>query len=1402
MSESFNASAEFRINVDQAVDAANKLTTAIARIGDSTDKTVPGLNRMEANSNKLAQGLAALNGGTNATTAAQTRVAKAVDKSNSSIISQRYALYDVATTWGAVAAATLGAAGAALKLAIDYETAFASVQRTSETSGQAAASLQQDLIDLTTQLPSTFADIAQIATLGGQLGISASGIEDFTRVVAQLTATTNLSAEAAGTALGRFQALLGVSSSEFENLGSSILKVGVNSVATETQIVNIATQISSMGDFAGLTADQVVGLSGALASVGAQPELSRGTITRVFTLMSNAISESGDSLDEFARISGVSASQFRSSWGTPQFAEVFQDFLAGLGREGDNATRTLSDLGITSVRDVPLLLRLAGAGDVVQQAFADAATGFADGTTLAEQYGITAETTGAKLQILANSLKAIVEAVSSSTNGVLGNLVDLLNSVAGVALQIARNPIGQGFLGLAAALGIAVGALAAYRSIQALTLASLFAMKVAQDALGNSMVRSNGSARGLTAAFVQLGIGTQRATAAQTAYNLALSQGSNRFTAMTYAVRQGATAVGGLGVALRGALITTGIGAAIVGITLAVQALSNHFKSAQEKATEFFGDFQGLSEAMKQDTATYKETGEAIRTITTATDTSSTKLAPWAQGLQSAAGAQVSLTGATAETTDAVAKQTIAIGENARAWLAQSIANNTKFQELWRQNGEAIQAAGFNLQEFLTASLNAENGGTAYLQGLIDKHAALKEAIGQNVLETGSFTQEQLAQNNAADQNINALGKLIGVVSATDEAYGLASSQIELLQGLMGTTDYGSEADGAADLNAELQDLVDSAYAMTGGTVAIQNALFGLGESLAQNGADFSAFSVGGRENLQALQGTLSAMVTAAAGDSNALATMLAGLMQSLAAYGVDSVNQLAFVQSMLAQLTGGKGVGGLKGVASSADAAGNALRQGFSSGAEKAATKARKAAKAAKGAADEIRTLSDYVSDLGKVFSDAFDFRFGLDQALDDTAGSWSNLTDWAESAQKAIEDARNDVDDATTSIRDARLAIQELDAQIQGLKAENMVLQFQLGVALEYGDSLRAADITAKIAENNSKVAQAAADRTDEEKGLSKAQNDLTKGQDALNQAYADAIPDLSGNTAASRDQRKAVLDLLQSYQQQVQALANTGMGQAELSAEVARLRAQFVQQLTQMGYNRAEVDRYARAFDDLTYAIERVPRNITVSANTDPAVRALEEFLARARSARADVQIGAAGGDGYGAGLAQGEAYGRGWVEGTSRFRRLVTQADGNVPGGQVYQYYGPSGAISPKFFASGGYTGRGGKYDPAGIVHKGEYVIPKEYVNQATGLPYANALNQMIPTHNTTSNTSNNYYNGGYVRGSSTPAIQTVELLPTQLSQIAQGATIQVFIDGREVAASVNRQNFTSARRGSN
>ena len=71
-------------------------------------------------------------------------------------------------------------------------------------------------------------------------------------------------------------------------------------------------------------------------------------------------------------------------------------------------------------------------------------------------------------------------------------------------------------------------------------------------------------------------------------------------------------------------------------------------------------------------------------------------------------------------------------------------------------------------------------------------------------------------------------------------------------------------------------------------------------------------------------------------------------------------------------------------------------------------------------------------------------------------------------------------------------------------------------------------------------------------------------------------------------------------------------------------------------------------------------------------------------------------------------------------------------GGVNGAYIQTYKDSKGQVQrvivPEFDV-GGFTGQGGKYDPAGVVHKGEYVIPKHFVDQATGLPKAEFVDSM-------------------------------------------------------------------------
>lgn len=482
----------------------SQMERGLAQITNQLAGVVGGLQQMDSATKKTEQGAKA--------------AGESQKKMGFSLNQTRYALYDVSRTMAVAGAAMLAFALAPSKVAINFEREFANVARTVTGAG---GDVKQALIDLSTELPTSFQNLTEIATLGGQLGIAKDGIVQFTDTVAKLTATTNLSAEVAGTALGRFLSFGLITTDQFGNLASAILKVGVNSVATETQIVGIATGIAGIGKVAGLSASTLVGYAGALASVGIQQYAARGTTQRFLTDIQKAASQGGPALQTFAKISGYSADQIKKSFGTSQFSPIFESLIRNLGdtsRTGKDLNTTLGEIGINSVIDRRTLLQLSAAPETVAQAFRDASSGIKDSSTLNQQYGKIAETTASKITRLGNSIQAFLNSVGSSTAGPLGDFVDGLLNATKAVTDFINTPFGQGvavlatgfalisgiilILGGTVARGTAsfIGLITAMRGLQIETGSSVGLLATLNTELAATGVAGNIAAKGITAA--------------------------------------------------------------------------------------------------------------------------------------------------------------------------------------------------------------------------------------------------------------------------------------------------------------------------------------------------------------------------------------------------------------------------------------------------------------------------------------------------------------------------------------------------------------------------------------------------------------------------------------------------------------------------------------------------------------------------------------------------------------------------------------------------------------------------------------------------------------------------------------------------------------------------------------
>jgi TP901 family phage tail tape measure protein len=517
--------------------------------------------------------------------AASKAAGSAVADQAANMATLQYSLLNVAQISKRIGQEALGGAGNALGTAISFERQFANVKRTVEAGSGVNkdnffADLNKQLVDLSQTLPISYEQLTEIASAAGQLGIRSTDISAFTETVAKFSATTDVSIDAAGTAFGRLNALIPDVKNNFNGLADSVLKVGVNSIATESQIIKIATQISSITGAAGFGYKATIGLSGALASIGAPPELSRGVITRTFGTLSRAIGEGGVKLNQFGAIAGMSGKDFATAWKNDA-PETFKKFVNGLRQQGGNAENSLRALGITSVRDVPILLRLANAADsagnagqLLTQTMDDAndAAG-----TLNSQYALIAGTVDSKLKVAFNTIQSIFGVGGQGALGPLGAILDFLTSKLKEFADFASTGFGQAIIGI----GIAVTGLIGVLALMVAAISAGFAGYIA-------LIRVLQTVQGMSAATAasQLGL----------AGSMDVATGS-------------AVAQGGVLAGLRGALLATGtagrvaaLGIRLVGFALkglviagALLLLPDAMRAANDAVDKLKGNTHELS---------------------------------------------------------------------------------------------------------------------------------------------------------------------------------------------------------------------------------------------------------------------------------------------------------------------------------------------------------------------------------------------------------------------------------------------------------------------------------------------------------------------------------------------------------------------------------------------------------------------------------------------------------------------------------------------------------------------------------------------------------------------------------------------------------------------------------------
>lgn len=435
---------------------------------------------------------------------------------------------------GVVATGTM-TIGAVIKPAIDFESAFADVKKVVDfASKEQEKQFQKTLLDLSTKIPLSAVELAQIAAQGGQLGIDVKNLPQFTQLVAKMSTAFDMLPAQAGEAFAKLSNIYKLSMKEAGELADAINYLGNNTAAKERDIINVLARIGGIAKQFGLAKEQAAALADAFIALGKSPEEAGTAINAILGKLNTIDSQSKQFKQAFSQV--IPIEQFKElKKQDPQKALfLFLTRLKQLDKE-TQANLISQMFGTEYADEVSLLV-----GSLHQYAKALKLVSEKEKYrgALEREAQAKMQTTQANIQILVNKINRMAIVIGSFLLPPLNEVVWILGEIVGTVANFIQEheTLGKvisyslvGIFGLGAALlltrmAFTAGnmALLAYRSglltLQKASLATATATKVlgvATAFLGNTVfpavVAKGGMVIGALKAFTMRAIFFSRA---------------------------------------------------------------------------------------------------------------------------------------------------------------------------------------------------------------------------------------------------------------------------------------------------------------------------------------------------------------------------------------------------------------------------------------------------------------------------------------------------------------------------------------------------------------------------------------------------------------------------------------------------------------------------------------------------------------------------------------------------------------------------------------------------------------------------------------------------------------------------------------------------------------------------
>lgn len=398
-----------------------------------------------------------------------------------------------------ISAAILAPFALGVKTALQLEDKLADVRKTTGMTADEAERLKDNLFAMDTR--SSIESLLDIATIGGQVGVTTDKIEDFTKSVDKVTVALGDEftggAEEVSKVMGTLRNIFtdiktDAIDKDILHISNAINELGASGFATGPVVSDFANRIGGVGIPLGLTTGQVLGLSATLQELGVNAE-------RGGTAVSRTLQKMLTHTEDFAKIADMKLGDFENLLNTDIYG-AFMKVVEGSKNMGGNAVDLagiLDDLGLDGAGTSEVFLKLGSRMDMLKEK-TDLATHALTGTnSIMAEFNTKNNTSQALVDKFKTKITQLKDTMGKALLPALKIVVGFLGQMLDGLIKILKTPIGKFLMAAALATAILTAALSTYVIVSngAKAITSKLAIQFA--AMGNAQVATAFANKGM-----------------------------------------------------------------------------------------------------------------------------------------------------------------------------------------------------------------------------------------------------------------------------------------------------------------------------------------------------------------------------------------------------------------------------------------------------------------------------------------------------------------------------------------------------------------------------------------------------------------------------------------------------------------------------------------------------------------------------------------------------------------------------------------------------------------------------------------------------------------------------------------------------------------------------------------